>query len=76
VTQLDLFATTATETAPVRHAHSATVRAILGARFDGFVWWCRTGNRSMCAAVLWRTGKVSPTVAAEAVDELASGVAP
>lgn len=72
--QIDLFATPAVT--PRRQSHADTVRAILGARFDNFVLWCRTGSRSMCAAVLWRTGKVSQTAAAEAVDELANGVAP
>ena len=72
--QLDLFATTAP--APRHHAYADTVRAIVGRRFEDFASWCRTENRSMCAAVLWRTGRVSPIAAAEAVDELANGAAP
>ncbi|WP_291990907.1 hypothetical protein [Luteitalea sp.] len=67
--QLDLFAPAPVATK--RPSHLDTARAIMGARFDSFVWWCRNGNRSMCAAVLWRTGKLSPTIAAETVDELA-----
>ena len=67
--QLSLFAAAPVERPRV--SYRDTVRALMGAEFDSFVEWCRTGNREMCAAVLWRSGAIGRKMAEAAVEELA-----
>lgn len=66
-TQLTLFDQPANGNSLVLRARKAL--AGNAQRFEDFSWWCRQGNRSMCAAVLVKRG-MTPVVAAKAVNLL------
>jgi hypothetical protein len=51
--------------------HRHIVLARLGASgLTNFAWWCRYGNREMCAAVLWKEHGFTKVAANSAVLEL------
>lgn len=69
--QQDLFTVTELPQAPKISSAARRVLAQLG---SNFAWWCRHGNREMCAAVLRHRG-VSGIEAHNAVDAVAQGAA-
>lgn len=72
VTQLSLFQEQ--PVAPRRPSMVDLARAAMGAQWENFSEWCREGNRSMCAAVLWQRGIMPRDDAARTVDEIAGGL--
>ena len=57
--QLSLFDTQATTAERLKH--------LMGTRALNFIWWCRHGNRTMCAAVLVREHHLATSEAQELV---------
>lgn len=56
---------------PEASTHRHVVLARLGANgLTNFAWWCRHGNREMCAAVLWKEHGFTKAGANSAVLEL------
>ena len=56
--------------------HRHIVLARMGAAgLANFAWWCRHGNREMCAAVLWQSHGFTRSAAKSVVLELSESAA-